>query len=516
MAIRTRFIAGIVIFWLTVGFARADQPRDPLAGFDDYVLSALADFRTPGLAIAIVKDGNVVLARGYGSCRVSEDRPVSAETIFPIASITKVFTATCLAQLVDEGRLKWSDPVVKHLPEFTLYDPLLTKEVRIDDLLSHRVGLETADLVAYRGDYDRAEILRRMRYMQPVSPFRSCFGYHNHMVTTAGEVLERISGQPWAMVLRTRVLRPLGMTTTFAGPRDLNGRENVSTPHVLAAGNVIADPAWNRESAHEGFARLHDAVAPAGAMQSNVVDMARFLQMILAEGTLDGYLLLKPDTVHTMLAPHSAVPIKAAPNSLPAAPRIYYGGGLGWQLRDLRGRKVAMHAGSTGAIVALMPEERIGIVVLANRSSGIEFMFMHDIFARILELPRAMTNREWLVEAEETPAKNSAAKIARLNAARQLGTNPSLPLRQYVGTFECDLYGKLKILERDGSLQLQFGPNMEGELNHWERDTFSVNLSFPMGEKWLIRFQVADGRVDRLQIERTFWHEPMPEFVRAE
>jgi CubicO group peptidase (beta-lactamase class C family) len=515
-ATQNGIFAGVIAFLLAVCPSSAAEPSDPLAGFDGYVQAALADWQTPGLAVAVIKDGKVVLARGYGTRRAGENGPVDEQTIFPIASVTKVFTATSLALLVEEGTLQWNDPVVKHLPEFELYDPFLTKDVRLDDLVSHRVGLETADLLAYRGDYDRAEILRRLRFLQPVAPFRSKFGYHNHMVTTAGAVLERVSGKNWEDVIRTRLLRPLEMNATFADPRELVGRGDVSTPHMLAEGKLIADPLWNRDASHEGFRRLHEAVAPAGAMQSNVIDMAKFLQMFLDEGSVKGQPLLKPDTVRTMLAPHSMVPIKATPQPNLVYPQFFYGGGLGWQLRDLRGRKIVFHGGSTGAIVAMMPEEKIGLVVLANRGSGIEYMFMHDIFARMLGLPRAWTNHDWLVEAEETPAKEAASKNARLEAARTKDTEPSLPISKYTGIFECDLYGKLKILEQDGSLRLQFGPNIVGVMNHWENDTFRSKLSFPQGEEWLVRFQVSSGSTQSLRVERLSWNEPMPEFRRTE
>jgi CubicO group peptidase (beta-lactamase class C family) len=509
-------ITALFVLLLPASSTGATEPDYPLADFDAYVRSALNDWQTPGLAVAVIKDGKVALARGYGTCRSDEERPVDENTIFPISSVTKVFTATCLAMLIEEGKLKWSDPVVGHLPEFELGDPFLTKDVRIEDLLSHRVGLETADLLAYRGDYDRAEILRRLRFLQPVAPFRGRFGYHNHMMTTAGEVVERVGGQPWAIVLRTRLLKPLGMSSTFAGPQELEGRANVSSPHLLTQGKLILDPAWKRGPGYEGFQRLHEAVAPAGGIQSNVVDMAKFVQMYLDEGAVKGQPFLKPQTVRTMLAPHSVMPIKATPQPNFAYPRFFFGGGLGWQLRDYRGRKIVMHGGSSGAVAAMMPEERIGVVVLANRGCGIVYMLMHDIFDRMLGIPRTWTNRDWLVDAEENPAKQAAAKIERLEAARRRDTMPSLPLSKYAGTYECDLYGKLKFLERDDSLRLRFGPNMTATLVHWEHDAFRAKLSFPPGEEWLIRFQVSAGGADRLRVERLYWDEPMPEFRRTE
>ncbi|MEK6258658.1 MAG: serine hydrolase [Planctomycetota bacterium] len=512
---RNRVVVGLVALLLSVGPATAAEPKDPLAGFDEYVQAALADLQVPGVAVAIIKDGKVVLARGYGTRRIGEAGVVDEQTVFPIASVTKVFTATCVALLVEEGKLKWTDPVVRHLPEFELYDPFLTKDVRMEDLLSHRVCLETADLAAYRGDLDRAQIIRRLRFMQPVAPFRSRFSYHNPLLITAGAVLERVDGDSWENVLRTRLLEPLGMGATFAGPRELKGRENVATPHLFAEGKLIADPMWNRD--HEGFQQLHDAVAPAGAMQSNVLDMAKFLQMYLDEGAFEGRPLLKPETVRTMFALHSSVPIVAKPRPNLVYPS-FYGGGLGWQLRDLRGRKVIMHGGGSGAVAAMMPEEKIGLVVLANRGwgAGIEYMLMHDIFARMLGLPRSQTNHDWLVEAQETPVKEAAARNARLEAARKRDTKPSLPLSSYAGTYACDLYGKLEILERDGSLRLQFGPNIEGTPVHWESDTFRAKLTCPPGEEWFLRFQVSAGSVPSLQVERISWHEPMPEFRRTE
>jgi pimeloyl-ACP methyl ester carboxylesterase len=176
-----------------------------------------------------------------------------------------------------------------------------------------------------------------------------------------------------------------------------------------------------------------------------------------------------------------------------------------------------MHGGSTGAMAAMIPEEKIGVVVLANRGcgAGIEYMLMHDIFARMLGLPRSQTNHDWLVEAHETPAKAAVARNTRLEAARKKDTKLSLPLSRYAGTYECELYGKLEILERDGSLRLQFGPNIDGTLVHWEDDTFRAKLTLPPGEEWFLRFRVTAKSVPSLRVERISWHESMPEFRRT-
>jgi hypothetical protein len=244
--------------------------------------------------------------------------------------------------------------------------------------------------------------------------------------------------------------------------------------------------------------------------------MAKFLQMYLGEGSAAGRRLLKPATVREMQAPHSVVPIKAAPKPDFAYPRFFFGGGLGWSLRDYRGRKVVYHGGSSGAVAAMMPEENVGVVVLANRGCGLVYMVMHDTFDRLLGIPRTWTNRDWLVDAEERPQEDVKAKNARLEAGRAKNTSPSLPLKEYVGTYECDLYGRLEIREERGSLLLQFGPNIVAALRHWERDTFRGKLSFPPDDEWLVRFTtLTDGKPGGLEVERIFWHEPMPPFRRV-
>lgn len=507
-------VCGLVISSFALSNCVA-QSSNPFADFDAYAAAALVDLKTPGMAVAVVKEGKVVFARGYGVQRFGRQDAVDERTIFPIASVTKVFTATWLAQLVEEGKLKWDDRVVAHLPEFVLHDSYLTQEVRIADLVTHRTGLETADLLAFRGDYDRAEILRRLRYVQPVTPFRSRYGYNNLMIVTAGVIGERVSGEQWASGIKKRILEPLGMTSTFTSPRELEGKGNVSTPHVMTDGQIVPDPSWSRDATAEGFRRLHDAVAPAGAMQSNVLDMARFVQLYLAEGDLEGKRLLQATTIREMFAPHSTYPIKATPKPNYAFPRFFFGGGYGWQLRDWRGRKVVYHGGSSGAVAAMMPEENIGLVVLANRGSGVVYMVMHDLFDRLLGIPRDMTNQDWVNEAEITPRNDKQTKDARLEEARAKDTKPSLPLDRYTGSYECDLYGRLEIREVAGELKLQFGPNISTTLRHWERDTFRGKLSFPPDDEWFVRFVISDSQPNQVEVERIYWHEPMPPFRRV-
>jgi CubicO group peptidase (beta-lactamase class C family) len=212
---------------------------DPFRDFDSYAVAAMKDWHAPAMAVAVVKDGRVVLARGYGVRKMGSRAAVDADTLFPIASCTKAFNATALAILVDEGRLRWTDPVITHLPAFRLRDPWMTREVNIADLLAHRTGL--ADTDNFFTDFTRAELIRRLRFAPQVSPFRVGVRYNNMGTILAGEVLERISGKSWSEFVRDRVLKPLEMTATVPDVLELAGVENVATPYVDVDGQLLVD-----------------------------------------------------------------------------------------------------------------------------------------------------------------------------------------------------------------------------------------------------------------------------------
>jgi CubicO group peptidase (beta-lactamase class C family) len=505
---------------------------DPLRGIDAYVADAMAQWKVPGLAIAVVKDGKVVFAKGYGVRKAGgkaaaldgaaaahpSGAAVDENTVFPIASATKMFTVTGLAMLVDEGKLKWSDRVTKHLPTFRLHDDYVTQHVTLADLVSHRTGYETADLLAYRGDYDRAEILRRMRYLKPYYPFRTRWKYNNLMVVAAGEILERVSRKRWDDFVTARILKPLRMDRTATSGSAAAKLDNRSTHHTLVDGKLQPDPFHANRERLPGLRRLERAVAPAGAMSSSVADLTRFLLLHLDEGRFEGRQLVSAAGVRTMMAQHSSSPILTRGTSKMPYSKIYFGNGLGWQLRDYRGRKVVMHGGSSGAVIAMMPAERIGIAVLGNRDrSGIVYMMMHDLFDRFLGIRRPWTTRDWVVENVDEPARKERQKLRDLERQRAKDTKPTFPLERYAGTYECDLYGKLVVEQSSGKLRVRFGPNFTTTLKHWERDTFRASFPLPWHEQWIVRFKTErkPDRVNEVRVRRIFWYEAMPVFRRV-
>ena len=505
----TRLLAAAAIAGILTP-ARTLSAEDPLAGADAYIEAAMPKWQVPALAIAVVKDGQVVLVRGYGVRTVGNDEPVEGQTVFRLASISKTFAAATVGLLVDEGKLAWDDPVKKHLPEFELADPYLTQHTTLRDLLSHRVGLETGDIVARRGDLTRDEILSRLKYLQPYSTFRGRFKYSNLMYVAAGEAASRASGQSWEDFVARRLIEPLGMRSTTPTFARLQSK-NLAIPYRLHNGQRQAVTT----------APIIDAVAPAGSVHSSAEDMAQWLRLWLGEGTLDGQTILKRDTVREMLAMHSATPIKHRDASNVYAAR-FFGWGLGWSVLDYRGRKIHTHAGGSGTFIGFMPEERIGVVVLTNLEfTNLGGMLMYDVFdAYLLDLGKAFSRERWgqWLAADEPPEITGNKARAKLELSRKAETRPSVPLAKLAGTYRCDRYGEVEIEHAGGELSLKLGRNPAVKLEHWQDDTFvspPPEADAPWFD-WLIRFRVgADGQSESLDIERLGWDEPMPAFRRV-
>src|SRR6476659_4086603 len=236
-------VAAIAAAALAASPAEAQKPAAPPPGFDGYVAQVLKAFTVPGVAIAIVKDGRVVLAKGYGVRRQGDPTPVDAQTQFGIASNTKLFTASALATLVEAGKVEWDAPVIRYLPDFAMYDPFLTRELTVRDLLVHRsgLGLGAGDLLWWPAStYDRPEIARRLRFIKPATSFRSAYAYDNVLYLVAGQLIEKLSGMTWEEFVRTRILVPIGMTSSTVRHADAASGGNVAATHAEVDGTVRA------------------------------------------------------------------------------------------------------------------------------------------------------------------------------------------------------------------------------------------------------------------------------------
>ena len=471
-------------------FAHAQEA--PLNGYDDYVNKALRDWEVPGVAIAVVKNDQIVFAKGYGLRKLGEPTPVNEQTLFAIGSSSKAFTATSIAILVDEGKVKWDDPVTKYLPGFEVFDPYVTRELTVRDLLTHRSGLQRGDFLWYGSEYDRDEILRRTRYLKPTWSLRSTFGYQNLMFLAAGQLVARVSGKSWDEFIKQRIFAPLAMTASSTSIKDLKASDNVSSPHAKIEDKVEVIP-W----------RNIDNIAPAGSINSNVTDVAQWVRLQLGEGTYKNQRLFSSGVAKEMHTPQTVIRAEP-PYSLfyPEAHFLNYG--LGWFLSDYRGRKLVEHGGAIDGMraqVAMIPEEKLGLVILTNlNGTGMPVALMYRTLDAFLGAPQ----RDWSAELLKTfKALEEQGKAAekKLEADRIKGTQPTLALDKYAGTFKNELYGDVKVKHENGKLGLRYGAAFTSELEHWHYDTFQARFVSSGVTKVNVTFSLnAQGRIAALTL----------------
>lgn len=481
----------MTLLLLAAPAARAQQT--PLAGLDDYVATAMKNWGVPGVAIAVIKNDRIVLAKGYGVRELGKPEPVDERTIFAIGSSSKAFTAAAIAMLVDDKKLKWDDPATQYLPGFQLYDPYASRELTVRDLLTHRVGLDRGDQLWYGTTFDREEILRRVRYLKPSSSIRSRFGYQNLMFLAAGQVVRSVTGKEWDDFVRERIFVPLGMNDTGTSVRTLSRSSNVAAPHAKFEGQVSPIPYRNI-----------DNIAPAGAINSNVVDMAQWVRLQLGDGTYAGKPLISSVAVKEMATPQTIIRLEGPMTRLyPEAHFLNYG--LGWFLSDYRGRKLVEHGGAIDgmrALVAMIPEEKLGVVILTNvNGTTLSVPLSYRIFDMYLGAPA----RDWSAEmlksmtALEEQAKAAAAKV---ESERVAGTKPSLALDKYAGNYHSDLYGDATVALDNGKLTLRRGPSFTGVLEHWHYDVFRVTWSDRQMVKQFVSFRLDQkGQIATMNIE---------------
>jgi CubicO group peptidase (beta-lactamase class C family) len=463
-----------------------------LTGFDEYVNKALKDWEVPGVAIAIVKGDQVVLVKGYGVRKLGGPATVDERTLFAIGSSSKAFTAAAVAMLVDEGKVKWDDPVTKYLPGFEMYDPYVTRELTVRDLLTHRSGLQRGDFLWYGSDLDREEIVRRARLIKPSWSLRSTFGYQNIMFLTAGQLVSRVSGKTWDEFIQQRIFTPLAMTSSSTSISAFKTANNVASPHAKRDDKVQAIP-W----------RNIDNIAPAGSINSNVVDMAQWVRLQLAQGTFQNQKIFTPAVAKEMHASQTIIRYEP-PYSMwyPEAHFLNYG--MGWFLSDYRGRKVVEHGGAIDGMraeVALMPEEKLGLVVLSNMNGSLlPVALMYRIFDSFLHAPQRDWSAEFLKTTKTFEQAGQAAE-KKQESERVTGTNPSLSLEKYPGTYRNDLYGDVTVTSNNGKLHLRFGPAFTGDLEHWHYDTFRARFFAAGDAKIFVTFALnAQGKLDNLTL----------------
>ena len=454
-------------------FAHAQStPAAPPADLDQYVARAMRTFAVPGLALSVVKDGRVVVARGYGVRKLGEPAPVDARTLFGIASNTKLFTATALGLLVEERKIEWDAPVVRYLPAFQMWDPYVTRELTVRDLLVHRsgLGLGAGDLLWWPAStYDRKEIARRLRFIQPATSFRSAYAYDNVLYLVAGELIETISGQSWEDFVSSRILAKVGMDGSNVRHSAAAGNGNIAVPHAPINGVVRPISPFDSDNTN-----------PAGGINAGADDMAKWLLVQLAHGRLaDGSRLFSENTWRQLTTMVTPMPIGNPAPELAALRPNFRGYALGLNVLDYRGRKVLMHSGGLPGYVSrvmMIPDEGVGIAVLTNQESGEAF---DAIAYRIADHYLGAPATDWVGAYQKVAARQEASSTdadRNTASARDGSSRPSLSPAKYAGTYVDAWYGDITITQEAEKLVMRFShtPLLVGDMEHWQHDTFAV------------------------------------------
>lgn len=467
----------------------------PPADLDAYVARAMKTFEVPGLSLAIVKDGKVVLAKGYGVRKLGETAPVDENTLFGIGSNTKAFTSAALASLVDEGKISWDDPVYERLPGFEMYDPYVSHEMTIRDLLCHRsgMGLGEGDLLFWpHTTYTRDDIIYRLRFMKPASSFRSHYAYDNLMYIAAGQIIPAVTGKSWEEYIRERILEPLGMNTTNLSNAAFKPGDDYAWPHSKLEGKLQTVEFINLDNA-----------GPAGAINSSAAEMAKWITLQLNHGKFPGReeRLFSERQSREMWTGQTLLPIATGESPLAALRPKFSAYALGWGLRDYHGRKLVGHTGGVEGFVSrvmLVPEENLGVVILTNAEEGGAF---DSILFHILDHYFGLPATDWVAAfkaAGEQRQKEALEVMKKQEAGRAADSKPSLPAEKYAGVYKDAWYGTATIRLENGKLvfSMDHTPKAVGELQHWQYDTFKAHWRYHTIEDAFLTFTLkADGSI---------------------
>ena len=483
-------------------FAQQDKAvAKKLKGLDKYIERAMKDWKVPGVAMVIVKDGKVAYQKGYGYRNVAKKLPVTPQTQFAIGSSSKAFTATTVCQLVDDGVLDLDKPIKEYLPDFKLYNDFVTNHMTPRDLLCHRSGLPRHDLAWYGSDFTREELYKNLHHLEATQGFREGWQYQNLMFMTAGYLVGKVSGKSWEKNVQERIFKPLGMSNS-----------NLSVEGLKKATNRAIGYNDKEEKIEPMPYRNIDVVGPAGSINSTIEDMAKWVMLQLNKGKYEKKKVVSEGMITQMHRPHTIVPGGATKE------QFYTNYGLGWFITSYRGQLLVHHGGNIdgfSALVAFLPKDNIGMVILTNKNATpIPNIIRNEVVDRL----KGLSDIDWSKKGLKRLKKaQEAAKKAEQDAKEKpvANTKPSHPLKDYTGQYKHPAYGQITIvLKKDqGKEQLKAQYHtFDLNVNHFHYDVFEVGegpfkgvkLQFTMntkGEMQKISSELQAG-VDPIEFER--------------
>ena len=476
------------LFALTISLTAISQSVEKQVKLlDDYIENALTVWNPPGLAVTVVKDGEIIFTKGYGTSTLGEDKPVDEHTLFVCASTTKAFVAAGLAMLVDEGKLKWDDRVINFLPDFQLYDPYITREITVRDLLTHRTGLGNTDYLWAWMQISSDSALYKMRDVKPDYSLRSSFIYQNLMYLAAGKVIEEVSGKSWGSFLKERIYNPLGMNETFATYEMVKEIENKADAHFPFEGEIFKIDQL-----------VADEIGPAGSMWSSISDVGKWIQFLLNDGIHKGDTLISNKNFKELFNPQQIIPANEFYPTQKLTKPHWTTYGLGWFQHDYKGEMVQFHTGSLPGMVAIagfIPEENIGVYVMGNLDHvELRHAIMYTVFDLFMD---GEITRDWSTEFKELYTQKSETKEPK----RVLETITALPISNTVGTYKHIQYGVIKITETEQGIRFNLNNTVKGTLSHWHYDTYQIVFDKQYYGKGMLDFRMdSEAEVSYLEV----------------
>lgn len=455
------YCLSLIVYTTAIVSAQKKQTTFDTKSLDAFVEQQMKEWSVPGVAIAIVKHGEVLYEKGYGFRHLAQKKPVTPHTLFAIASCTKAFTATSVGMLVDSGKLAWDKPVRDYFPAFQLYDHYATTHVTLRDMLSHRTGLPRHDAVWYGSPLSRKELVTKLRSLQPSKELREAYQYNNLMFMTAGHVVETVSNIRWENFIQRNIFEPLEMKRTNISYDEMLKQEDRAQPYRKKAdGSLKEIPFYYNET-----------LAPAGAINSSAHDLANWVIMNLAKGKFKGKQIVPATVINEV---HKPVVIASATSPFQEVSHSSYA--MGWIVSAHRGHQVIQHGGAIDGFVsrvALLPHDSAGVVILMNLGqSSLPGVLTNVIIDKICGLP----DINWSSRTKERDTKAEAEKAAKqrqTDSLRVPGTRTTHPIADFVGTYQHPGYGSLTITRQADSLVLEYN-GQKAFLRHYHYNTFQA------------------------------------------
>lgn len=445
-------------------FSSFAQTWPDITALDQYIEQARQTWNVPGLSVTIVKDSEVILAKGYGVRSISGQHAVDDETLYMLGSTTKAMTAAAMAMLVDEGKVNWQDKVIDHLPWFRLHDPYATRELTVKDLFTHNSGLGNTDLLWVLWDYSTEEIVKRIEKRPLSYSLRGGYTYQNIMYATAGLVIEAASGQTWEDFMHQRIFDPLGMDRTCAVKSCAETYTNRSTPHYPTEEGII-----------EIIDSNADSIGAAGSVWSSPKDIHKWMNFVLDSARVNGERLISTRNFEILHSPHIIIPQEQFYPTTELTKPHFTAYSLGWFLHDYKGEYVQFHTGSlngSGAIIGLMPDHQIGVYVMVNLDHA---EVRHAIMYKVFDFFTGDGSFDWSQELFELYGqrnKEAKERQQKVVESRVKGTSPDIHMDQLTGTYINDYLGTIVLEYSDNQLSITCRKDRHIDLEHWHYNTF--------------------------------------------